>query len=158
MQKQNIILLGVLELLLTVLIIAAILLLNSKINLLDLKIELLELQETQQKLKQRIIPATPEVQEQDSNIIFSKASWYDYTLDGVEWSKNHRTAAVRDWPRGTMLKVCNTENNKCVDVFVNDYGPSKEIHPDRAIDLSSYAFSQIANLQQGVINVSIKQL
>lgn len=88
----------------------------------------------------------------------SKASWYDYQLDGIWWSKDHRTAASRDFPRGSTLKVCNVLNNACVEVFVNDHGPDGTIHPDRAIDLSSYAFSQISDLSLGLANVSIERI
>lgn len=87
-----------------------------------------------------------------------KASWYDYKLDGINWSLNHRTAASRDFPRGTMLNVCNPQNQKCVDVLVNDFGPDKSVFPDRGIDLSSYAFSQISNLNQGVTNVTVRKI
>ena len=73
------------------------------------------------------------------------ASWYDYDLAGIEnYSASHRTAATRDWPRGTMLHVCSWfEKTKCVNVMVNDYGPDASVHPDRIIDLSSYAFKQL---------------
>ena len=86
------------------------------------------------------------------------ASWYDYDLkDNPGWSKNHRTAASRDYPRGTMLTVCtDPSETKCVDVLVNDYGPSASVHPDRIIDLSSYAFSKLYPLSQGVGEVWIK--
>jgi rare lipoprotein A (peptidoglycan hydrolase) len=82
------------------------------------------------------------------------ASWYDYQLEGIEWSKTHRTAASRDYPRKSYLKVTNIENNKSVIVFVNDYGP--EEWTNRHIDLSSYAFSQIASLTTGLIKVKIE--
>lgn len=86
----------------------------------------------------------------------SIASWYDYRLDGIEWSKNHRTCASRDYPRKTTLRVKNINNNKYVDCFVNDYGP--EIQTGRQIDLSSFAFSQIADLKLGLIKVEIIKL
>lgn len=94
----------------------------------------------------------------EKETVVSKASWYDYQLDGIWWSKDHRTAASRDYPRGSTLKVCNTQNLACVEVYVNDYGPDGAIHPDRAIDLSSYAFSQISDLSLGLANVSIERI
>jgi rare lipoprotein A (peptidoglycan hydrolase) len=51
------------------------------------------------------------------------ASWYDYKLNGTEWSKNHRTCASRDLPRYSTAIVTNLENGKKVECFVNDYGP-----------------------------------
>jgi len=82
------------------------------------------------------------------------ASWYDYSLQKVLWSKNHRTAASRDLPRYSYAKVTNIENGKSVIVFINDYGPAE--YTGRDIDLSSYAFSQISNLKLGLANVIIE--
>lgn len=82
------------------------------------------------------------------------ASWYDYDLNGIEWSKNHRTCASRDLPRYSTAIVTNLDNGKKVECFVNDYGP--EAWTGRDIDLSSYAFSQIANLSLGLANVKIE--
>jgi rare lipoprotein A (peptidoglycan hydrolase) len=80
------------------------------------------------------------------------ASWYDYSLDGIEWSKTHRTCASRTLKRGTTHKITNLANGKSVECYVNDYIE----HPDREIDLSSYAFSQIADLKLGLIKVKIE--
>lgn len=95
------------------------------------------------------------------------ASWYDYSLhldpplDGSNWSKSHASAASREFPRGTMLNVCQAivEPNsepKCVIVKINDFGPAA--YTGRGIDLSSYAFKQLAPLSQGLIQVTIKEL
>lgn len=84
-----------------------------------------------------------------------KASWYDYTLNGIEWSKTHRTCASRDLPRYSTAIVTNIENNKSVECFINDFGP--EAWTGRDIDLSSFAFSQIANLSLGLADVKIEQ-
>ena len=79
------------------------------------------------------------------------ASWYDYELNGVVWSADHRTAASRVYPRYSMVRVTNLDNNKSVDVYINDYGP--EAWTGRDIDLSSYAFNLIADrgLGQGLL-------
>lgn len=85
------------------------------------------------------------------------ASWYDYSLKGIVYSKDHRTAASRDYPRGTMLRVCRADNSaKCVDVLVNDYGP--QAWTGKSIDLSSFAFSQLEILSKGVVKVTITKL
>lgn len=136
-------------------------LLHLKTKLLQQEINLIIQLEEQKKIQQEVLPFIPEVQEEIKPVIQisqGKASWYDYTLSGIQWSKNHRTAASRDYPRGTMLKVCNIANNKCIDVLVNDYGPEKAKHPDRIVDLSSYAFSQIADIKAGIINVSVHEI
>ena len=104
-----------------------------------------------------------------------KASWYDYSLKSApNYSKYNLTAASRDFKRGTKLEVCAKDPvlqmvngkivdtgmaswDKCIVVRVNDYGPNKQIHPDRIIDLSSYAFQHLAPLRRGVIEVSVKE-
>lgn len=98
------------------------------------------------------------------------ASYYDYTLSGMAWSKNHRTMASRDFPRYSTVRVTNLANGKSVDVFVNDFGPetceqrikhgldTKEKCVERHADLSSYAFSQIADLKLGLIKIKMEKL
>ncbi len=96
-------------------------------------------------------------------ITVTLASWYDYDLNTADqkctndqcWSKHHNTCATRKFKRGTTLVITNLENEKQVECFVNDYGPSAEIYPDREVDLSSHAFSQIADLSQGVVAVQV---
>lgn len=94
----------------------------------------------------------------DEPVSTTNASWYDYELVGVWWSKNHRTTASRDFPRGTMIEVTNLKNGKSVDVLVNDYGPDESIRPDRELDLSSFAFEQIADLQEGLVEVEYQAI
>lgn len=86
-------------------------------------------------------------------VLTTTASWYDYSLEGDVWSKDHRTVASRDYPRGTLIKVTNAKTGKSVEVVVNDYGPDIKKHPGRALDLSSYAFSMIADLKDGTVEV-----
>ena len=83
------------------------------------------------------------------------ASWYDYSLpDAPEYSRTHLTAASRIFPRGTQLIV--SRGNSSVVVRVNDYGP--EEWTGRDIDLSSYAFIQLAPLSLGILEVKIEKL
>lgn len=92
------------------------------------------------------------------------ASWYDYSLKGYpNYSREHFTAASRDYPKGTKLQVCydsilNEKFTTCVTVRVNDYGPEKTKHPDRIIDLSSAAFSKLAPLSWGLIGVRVSKI
>lgn len=79
-----------------------------------------------------------------------KASWYSY--------KKGLFAASPDFPKGTKLKVTNLANNKSVEITVNDYGPNRKIHPDRAIDLDVVAFEKIASKGAGIIKVKIEPL
>ena len=93
-----------------------------------------------------------------------EASWYDYDLDRQDqkcrsndcYSIFHATAASREIERGSYAKVTNLSNGKFIIVRINDYGPEEDT--GRVIDLSSYAFSQIASLKHGVIDVKIEPL
>ena len=92
-----------------------------------------------------------------------RASWYDYKLDDSGkgrvcfmkeddcYTETHRVAASRNYPRGTMVVVCLADKSKCVEVKITDYIE----HPERDIDLSSYAFSQLTDLKHGLIDVTI---
>ncbi len=86
------------------------------------------------------------------------ASWYDYELAGVTWSEDHRTAASREFERGIIVEVTNSTTGRMVIVLINDYGPDEKIHPDRSLDLSSYAFAQIADLQNGLVEVEYREI
>ncbi|MFA6537476.1 MAG: septal ring lytic transglycosylase RlpA family protein [Patescibacteria group bacterium] len=81
---------------------------------------------------------------QDSSIMVNgSASWYKY--------KNCLCAASPDYPKGTMLKVKDLDSDKEVIVRVNDFGPERNIFPDRVIDLDSVAFKKLAKLSRGII-------
>jgi len=75
------------------------------------------------------------------------ASWYRY--------KKCDCAASPDYPKGTVLRVTNINNGKTVDVTVNDFGPERDIFPNRAIDLDYVAFSKIGNPRAGTIPVTV---
>ena len=79
-----------------------------------------------------------------------RASWYKY--------KNGDFAASPDFPKGSVLRVYNLANGQFVDVTVNDFGPERDIHPDRAIDLDYVAFSKLASPSVGLIKVKIEPL
>ena len=86
--------------------------------------------------------------------VFGKASYYDYKLESGWSSEGHRVCASRTYKHGTTLVVKNVANDKEVECLVTDYGPDATQFPERIIDLSSYAFSQIADLKLGIFNVS----
>lgn len=79
-----------------------------------------------------------------------RASWYAY--------KGGAFVASPDFPKGSKLRVINLENQKFIDVEVNDYGPDRSIFPERVVDLDRQAFSRIADLGAGVIEVKVKPL
>lgn len=99
----------------------------------------------------QVLPPTPPV-------ATGKGSYYDYVLKTGWSSIGHRVCAARDWKRGTMLLVTNLDNGKQVQCKVTDFGPEKAVFPDRIVDLSSTSFSDIADLNRGVINVSVEPL
>lgn len=79
-----------------------------------------------------------------------QASWYKY--------KGGNFAASSDFPKGSKIRVYNLANNKFVDVEINDYGPKRDLHPDRVVDLDKNAFAKIASLRDGIISVKIEPL
>ncbi|TSC96308.1 MAG: Rare lipoprotein A [Parcubacteria group bacterium Athens1014_10] len=82
--------------------------------------------------------------------LIGKASWYKCVGGNY--------AASIKYPKKTFLKVTNLDNNKTVVVKVNDYGPDRNIHPDRVIDLDVVAFKKIADKHLGIINVKVEKL
>ena len=89
------------------------------------------------------------------------ASWYSDKIatTGEKSNGNYLTCAMRKTDFGKHYQVCNIANNKCVIVRHNDFGPSKfSYDKGRIIDLSSSAFSRIAELKEGVINVTVEEV
>ena len=66
------------------------------------------------------------------------------------------TAATPSYSFGTILKVTNVENNKSVEVKVNDRGAFSSYGV--ALDLSKGAFEKISPLSRGVLNVKIEEI
>lgn len=79
-----------------------------------------------------------------------KASWYAH--------KSGDFAASPDFPAGSRLRVHNSANNKFVDVVINDFGPDRTRHPDRALDLEKNAFKKIAPLGGGLADIWIEPI
>ncbi|MBL7057934.1 serine hydrolase [Patescibacteria group bacterium] len=79
-----------------------------------------------------------------------RASWYKY--------KNGDYVASPDFPKGSILKVTNLENNKSIDVTVNDWGPERDLFPDRVVDLDKVAFGKIASVGAGIIDVKVEPI
>ncbi len=79
-----------------------------------------------------------------------RASWYGY--------KGGNFAASPDFPKGSRLRVFNRENNKFIDVEINDFGPDRSVHPDRVIDLDKVAFAKLTTLGSGIVEVKIEPL
>ena len=88
-----------------------------------------------------------------------KASYYarkfqsKKTASGELYDRTKKTAAHKKLPFGTKVRVTNVKNSKSVTVKINDRGPFVK---GRIVDLSSSAFSRIASLDTGVIQVKIE--
>jgi len=83
-------------------------------------------------------------------LIAGEASWYRF--------KSGFFAASPDFPKDSVIRVRNLNNNSFVDVRINDFGPNREIFPERVIDLDLVAFKEIANPQDGLIDVHLEAL
>jgi rare lipoprotein A len=89
------------------------------------------------------------------------ASWYGnkfhghLTSNGEIYNMYAMSAAHKNLPLPTYLKVTNNVNNKSVIVRVNDRGP---FHQDRIIDLSYSAAYKIGMMKTGVANVTITSI
>ena len=83
-------------------------------------------------------------------ITTGQASWYKF--------KGGNFAASPDFPIGSRVRVFNTDNNKFVDVTINDWGPERALFPNRVIDLDKVAFLKIAPAGSGLSNIRIQPL
>ena len=77
------------------------------------------------------------------------------TASGEPFNPHGLTAAHRQLPFGTRVKVTNLANDKSVIVRVNDRGPHIR---GRLIDLSREAAAQLGMLQNGTTRVRIQSL
>ena len=100
-----------------------------------------------------------------NNIYKGMASWYSEKDPGIlkttanmeEFDDTKLTCAMWNIPFNTILKVTNAENGKSVYVRVNDRGPAKRlVRQGRIIDLTKEAFSRIASLKKGLIDITIE--
>ena len=88
-----------------------------------------------------------------------KASFYNdrfhgaKTNSGEKYDMNGYTAAHRELPLNTKIKVTNLKNNKTVVVRINDRGP---FHHVRILDVSKAAAKELDMVSQGVANVTIE--
>ncbi|HEY9164925.1 MAG TPA: septal ring lytic transglycosylase RlpA family protein [Candidatus Kryptonia bacterium] len=77
------------------------------------------------------------------------------TASGEIFDKNALTAAHREFPFGTVLRVTNLSNGKSVEVTVNDRGP---VDKTRIIDLSEGAARALDMIQTGTTKVRLDVL
>ncbi|GAB1443318.1 hypothetical protein MASR2M39_21580 [Ignavibacteriales bacterium] len=77
------------------------------------------------------------------------------TASGETYKKNKFTAAHKDLPFNTLVKVTNLKNGLSVVVKINDRGP---FGSNREIDLSYIAAKSIGMINDGVVQVKIDVL
>jgi rare lipoprotein A len=101
-------------------------------------------------------PGEPEAPSKPFQV--GKASWYGSlfqgkaTASGEDYNMHDFTAAHRELPLGTFVKVTNLKNLKSVIVRINDRGP---VTPGRIIDLSYSAAHYLEMRQNGLQKVRI---
>jgi len=82
-----------------------------------------------------------------------------WTASGEAYNEDAMTCALRrrDW--GGEYRVTNIMNGKSVVVRHNDFGPNKTLYNrGRIVDLSRGAFSKIAELKSGIIQIKIEKI
>ncbi len=89
-----------------------------------------------------------------------KASWYgsetgSKTANGEKYNPNGLTAAHRNLPFGTNVRVTNLKTGKTVTVRINDRGPFRR---GRIIDLSAGAAEAIQMKSAGIGDVKVEVL
>ncbi len=94
-----------------------------------------------------------------SNIKSGMASWYGTVLQGHLTASGRRfnmyemTAAHRDLPFGSKVRVTNLRNHRSVVVTITDRGV---LFSDRVIDLSYGAAKQLQMIKSGVDRVNLE--
>ncbi len=89
------------------------------------------------------------------------ASWYGpkfhgkMTANGEIYNQMALTAAHKELPFGTFLKVTNLRNGKSAVVRINDRGPFIE---GRDLDLSKGTALALGMIYKGVIQVKVEEL
>lgn len=87
------------------------------------------------------------------------ASWYGHpyhgrsSASGEIYDMEQFTAAHRTLPFGTLVRVVNLDNEKSVEVRINDRGPFID---DRVIDLSHAAAQAIGMIGPGTARVRVE--
>ncbi len=87
------------------------------------------------------------------------ASYYAPGLDGGKTSSGERykhdgfTAANKEYPIGSIIRVIRADDGRYVDVRVNDCGPHKD---GRIVDLSGAAAERIGLIRDGITQVRVE--
>ena len=88
----------------------------------------------------------------------TKASWYEQgykTASGARFNPKSLTAAHRDYPFGTLIKITNLDNNKEVVAMINDRGPFVK---GRDLDVSRQVAIELNFIKKGVTTVTYHKI
>ena len=116
--------------------------------------------------KYQYIPTT-HIESPKKSVRRGKASWYSKRDRGIKkrtanneiFDDQDMTCAMWGVAFNQRLKVTNLENGKSIVVRVNDRGPHKRyVRKGRVLDLTKRAFSKIASIKKGLINIEIEFL
>ena len=77
------------------------------------------------------------------------------TANGETYDQNKMTAAHRTLPFGTRVRVTNLENDRSVELRINDRGPFVE---GRIIDVSYRAARELDFVKAGLVKVRVEVL
>lgn len=106
--------------------------------------------------------STPEVVPVNlNNLGIMKASWYGpgfhgkMTANGEIYNQMALTAAHKELPFGTYLRITNLRNGRSVIVRINDRGPYIE---GRDLDLSKGTAIALGMMKSGVIKVKVEEI
>lgn len=95
----------------------------------------------------------------DADVFYGKASYYAdkfhgrETASGEKYNKIEFTAAHRTLPFGTIVEIENLQNDRTVQVRINDRGPFKS---GRVIDVSRAAAEALGMVRSGVVDVKVE--
>jgi rare lipoprotein A (peptidoglycan hydrolase) len=107
---------------------------------------------------QPVATPTPASHAPASHVV--KASWYgpglagQKTTSGEPFNPKALTAASKNLPIGSVVKVTNPVNGKSVNVRINDRGPFVR---GRSLDLSQHAAEKIGIVHKGVVPVKVSK-
>lgn len=94
-------------------------------------------------------------------VVTTQASYYHQKYHGRQcadrstFSQHKLTAASNNYKLGDSVRVTNVKNGKSVDVKITDRMAPKY---KTRIDLSKKAFSRIASLESGIVDVKTEKL
>jgi rare lipoprotein A len=81
------------------------------------------------------------------------------TASGESFDQREMTAAHRQLPLGSVVRVTNLENGRSVVVRINDRGPyGKNYRKGTVIDLSKQAARRLGFIRDGLVRVRIEVL